>query len=109
RGPFPWDKVAHFILYWGLGWTLGRAIWVSGRRTANAVWGALAFGLVFGALDEWHQGALLTRQTSFADWLADAAGVSFGLAAHLWPRWRRERPRPEARPSAERTEGATPR
>lgn len=89
----PWDKAAHFALYGGLGWTLGRALWVSGKRTPRAVWLSLAAGLVFAALDEWHQGWLLTRDPSFADWLADAGGVALGMAAYLWPRWLGERSR----------------
>jgi VanZ family protein len=87
RTELPLDKVAHLLLYGGLGWTLGRAMWVSGYRVALAVWLCLTAGLLFGGADEWHQGALLSREASFADWLADAAGVSLGLAAYLWPRW----------------------
>ena len=83
----PLDKVAHLLLYGGLGWTLGRAMWVSEYRTAAAVWLCFTAGLLFGGADEWHQGALLSRDASFADWLADAAGLSLGLAAYLWPRW----------------------
>lgn len=89
RTGLPLDKVAHLLLYGGLGWTLGRAMWASGYRAAVAVWLCLLFGLLFGAVDEWHQGALRSREASFADWLADAAGVSLGLAAFLWPRWLR--------------------
>jgi hypothetical protein len=82
RTGLPIDKIAHLLLYGVLGWTIGRALWVSDYRTARAVWLALAAGLLFGGVDEWHQGSLLYRETSFADWLADAAGVSLGLA---WP------------------------
>lgn len=87
RTGLPLDKVAHLLLYSGLGWTLGRAMWVSEHRTAGAVWLSLIAGLLFGGADEWYQGALLSRDASFADWLADAAGLSLGLAAYLWPRW----------------------
>ncbi len=87
RTGLPIDKIAHLLLYGVLGWTIGRALWVSDYRTARAVWLALAAGLLFGGVDEWHQGSLLYRETSFADWLADAAGVSLGLAVYLWPRW----------------------
>lgn len=89
RTGLPLEKVAHLLLYGGLGWTLGRAMWVSGYRTPLAVWACFAAGLLFGGVDEWHQGALLSRDASFADWLADASGVSLGLAAYLWPRWLR--------------------
>jgi VanZ family protein len=87
RTGLPLDKAAHVLLYGGLGWTLGRAMWVSGYRAALAVWLCLLAGLLFGAADEWHQGTLRFREASFSDWLADAAGVSLGLAAFLWPRW----------------------
>lgn len=89
RTGLPLDKVAHVLLYGGLGWALGRAMWVSGYRTALAVWLCLMAGLLFGGADEWHQSTLRYREASFGDWLADAAGVSLGLVAYLWPRWLR--------------------
>ncbi len=97
RTALPLDKLVHFVLYFGLGWTLGRALWLSDRSSTGVVLFALAVGLAFGAIDEWHQGALLYRDASVADWLADAAGVSFGLALYLWPRRNRHGTPPRAR------------
>ncbi len=108
RTGLPLDKVAHLVLYGVLGWTIGRALWVSDHRTARAVWIALAAGLLFGAIDEWHQGTLPYRQTSVADWLADAAGVSLGLAAYLWPRWLRGKMTEGGRVSPRETDGRIP-
>lgn len=88
RARFPVDKLVHFAMYFVLGWTVARALWVSGRRSSRAVVVALLAGLAFAALDEWHQTLLHWREASFADWLADAAGLSTGLALYLWPRRR---------------------
>lgn len=82
------DKLAHFLLYLGLGWSLGRALWISGRATPGWVTAAVLSGLAFAVLDEWHQELLPARHASVADWLADAAGVLAGVAAYLWPRAR---------------------
>ena len=69
------DKVAHLMLYAGLGWLTGRAL-----RTRQAL--PLALGLVaigvFGAFDEWHQ-ELFNRTPDFVDWIADMIGASLGL------------------------------
>ena len=100
RTALPLDKLVHFVLYLGLGWTLGRALWLSDRSSTGVVLLALAVGLAFGAIDEWHQGALLYRHASVADWLADAAGVSFGLVLYLWPRRDRHPTPPRARRDA---------
>ncbi|MFQ5679352.1 MAG: VanZ family protein [Gemmatimonadota bacterium] len=77
------DKLLHFLLYVGLGWFLGRAAWLSGRPGPRAVWAALLSGLLFAALDEWHQAVLPTRDASLADWLADTAGLSVGLLLYV--------------------------
>lgn len=105
RGPWirpelPLDKLAHFGLYFGLGWVLARALWWTERWTVMALSIAYLAGLAFAAVDEWHQRVLLSRQASFSDWLADAAGVSLGVALYVWHRWRRHR-RPTEVPSAD--------
>lgn len=82
------DKLAHLGLYLGLGTSLGRALWLSGRVGVGWVASALAVGLAFGAFNEWVQGFVPTRVPSAADWLADVAGVSLGIALYLWPRVR---------------------
>ena len=35
-------------------------------------------GLLYGAIDEWHQAFVPHRIPSMGDWLADAAGVVVG-------------------------------
>lgn len=77
----PLDKVGHLVLYAGLGWTLGRALIRSGWPGTGPRVGAWAGGLAFAALDEWHQHLVATRVPSTADWMADAAGLTLGLAA----------------------------
>ena len=69
------DKVAHLMLYAGLGWFTGRAL-----RTRRAFPLALALVAIgaFGAFDEWHQ-ELFHRTPDFVDWAADVIGASFGL------------------------------
>lgn len=83
------DKLVHFGLYLGLGRSLARGLWSSGPVTAARVLAALVGGLAYGAFTEWIQRPIAVRDPSLADWLADAAGVSVGLAAFLWPRTRR--------------------
>lgn len=80
------DKLVHFLLYMGLGWSLGRALWRSRRATTGGAWAAVSAAAAFGALNEWLQGLVPTRDPSTADWLADVAGASVGLALHLWRR-----------------------
>lgn len=80
------DNVVHFGLYLGLGWSAGRALWLSRRATPGAVLLALAGGLGLAATNEWLQRFVPPRVPSAADWLADVAGVSLGIALYLWPR-----------------------
>lgn len=80
------DKLVHFLLYLGLGGSLGRALWSSRRASIGAAWLAVSAGAGFGAANEWIQGLTSHRDPSTADWLADVAGVSVGVALHLWRR-----------------------
>lgn len=75
----PLDKAAHFGLYLGLGWTVGRSLVLSGARGFGARIAAWIGGLLFAAVDEAHQALVPTRVTSLGDWVADAAGVTVGL------------------------------
>lgn len=75
----PLDKVVHFGLYLGLGWTVGRSLFLSGARGPGAFALAWLGGLLFAAADEAHQALVPTRVTSLADWTADAVGVTVGL------------------------------
>lgn len=85
---FRLDKLVHFGLYLGLGWSLGRALWLTHRATAGAVLLALAGGMGFAAANEWAQKLSPTRVPSAADWLADTGGLSLGIALCLWLRLR---------------------
>lgn len=79
----PLDKVIHFVLYLGLGWTLGRGlVMTEGVRVGGYTLGWIG-GLAFAALDEIHQAWLPVRAPSFPDWIADAAGLSVGLGLSL--------------------------
>lgn len=80
----PLDKIGHFGLYAVLGWLTARALLLSGRVGISSVLIALMAAVLFAAADEWHQQALLNRYGSMADWLADSAGLIFGLVACLW-------------------------
>ena len=74
------DKAAHFAMYAGLGFLLGRS-WAlaAGGGYTWLLPLLVAFGL--GAADELRQGTLPTRSSELADWLADAAGATVGFAA----------------------------
>lgn len=89
---FPVDKLAHLALYLGLGLVLGRALWVVRGAFDRSLAVALVAGLLFAALDELHQRWIPFREPELADWLADAAGLSLGLALYVWARldeWRK--------------------
>lgn len=77
----PLDKVAHLALYFGLGWTLGRALARRERLRVGSLGTAWLGGLAFAGLDEWHQTWLAAREASIPDWTADAVGLTLGLAA----------------------------
>jgi VanZ family protein len=71
-----WDKLEHFVAYAILAGLLFVAI---GRRR---VWLVLAICLVYGAFDELTQLLpFVRRQCSLVDWIADALGAIFALAA----------------------------
>ncbi len=85
------DKLVHFGMYFGLGWTLARAARISGLRTALAAAGLIAAGIVFAGLDELLQSWVPTRATDTADWLDDVAGLvtAYTLYAARWRgRWK---------------------
>ena len=76
KPPFPGaDKVAHFVLYFGLTWI---GAW---RLRANQAGPGLAQLLfwagvyvAYGGIDEWLQ-SYVGRTMSLFDWFADVAGV----------------------------------
>ncbi|WP_117238535.1 VanZ family protein [Thermus sediminis] len=71
--PHPWDKRAHLLAYALLGLLLGRGL---GRFRP-----AFLLALLYGLVDEAHQGFFPGREVSFWDLLADAFG------AYLGARW----------------------
>ncbi|MCK5410661.1 MAG: VanZ family protein [Gemmatimonadota bacterium] len=82
------DKLVHFGMYFGLGWTLARAARISGLRTALAAAALIAAGIVFAGLDELLQRWVPRRAPDMADWLADVAGLvtAYALYAATWRR-----------------------
>lgn len=89
------DKLVHFALYFGLGWTLARAARLSGFRGVAALVGLLLAGVGFAALDELLQSWVPRRAPQLADWLADVAGLltAYVMYMVLWRyRWKAEAP-----------------
>ncbi|MEZ4414851.1 MAG: VanZ family protein [Gemmatimonadota bacterium] len=72
------DKIIHFGLYAVLG---GLLAWgqahepLPGRHTLP-----IGVGFLYGAVDELHQHFVPYRMPSWADWTADAIGVTVGYA-----------------------------
>ncbi len=73
------DKLAHFLMYAGLGFLVYRALRKSGRPRLRSVVVLFIGGLAFAAVDELHQELVPTRVPSLGDWLADATGLAAGL------------------------------
>lgn len=69
--PAPWDKLAHAFYFFVFTFLLYR---YAGFPLAVVI----VLGLLVGAADEIHQSFLPGRVAGWADWLADAAGVSLG-------------------------------
>jgi VanZ family protein len=71
------DKVLHFIQYAIFGFLWRGALAQGFRRSSDARWTfrtTLLLGMLFGALDEFHQSFTPGRDADVMDWLADAAG-----------------------------------
>jgi VanZ family protein len=84
------DKGVHAVLFLPLGWLFARAA----KARAAARWrlaAAVAAGVLYGALDEFHQMFVPKRSCSLADWLVDCVAVAAG--AGLWVAWRMWRER----------------
>lgn len=77
-GGFRIDWVAHFCLYFGLGFLVARA-------GVMAQWSALRLALtwiaiaVFGVVDEFHEQFIPGRGAELMDWIMDATGSWLGL------------------------------
>jgi len=75
--PIPVDKIGHFTMYGILGLLAAWGVVRSGQRIG---WGWLiAGGLLLGAIDEYQQTFIPTRTADPMDWVADAAGFTFGF------------------------------
>ncbi len=82
--PVPWmDKLVHGAMYAVLGWLVGSALWVSGRRGPLAIGVALVAIAAFAAGDELHQHWLPGRAPMIGDWIADVIGATVGLSAGM--------------------------
>jgi VanZ family protein len=73
------DKVGHFFAYLILGFLSARA----SKRLDTSPFLAIAVGWMYGVVDELHQSTVPGRVPSFADWIADAAGVVIGVSLYL--------------------------
>ena len=68
------DKVAHFLIFFGLAAVLGTAMLLTfPARRMVPVW-VLVISLAYGAVDEILQ-PLVRRQASVRDWVADGLGI----------------------------------
>ena len=80
--PNVWDKLAHFLIYFGLAGLLGASLVVTyPRRRSIPLW-VLVIGFVYAAVDELLQ-PFVRRDAELLDWVADAAGVWAGVLL-LW-------------------------
>jgi len=73
------DKWMHFLMYLPLGLTAARYFWWKGKR--HWLW-PVAFGALYGALDEWHQRFVPLRSCSLADFETDLLAVC--TATLIW-------------------------
>jgi VanZ family protein len=80
------DKMAHALLYSGLGFLVSRAL--AGGSHRVTLWVALATVLavtLYGLSDETHQLFVPKREFDLKDLAADCTGASLGTAAQwLW-------------------------
>jgi VanZ family protein len=84
-----WDKVAHIVLYAGLGWLSSRCVERSfALRLGWAIVLAGVFCLVYGISDEFHQWFVPGRSAEVGDVMADFVGGLIGSAAYVAVRGR---------------------
>lgn len=76
------DKVAHFVLYAGLGWVFVRAE-SRGRRAGRLILAAAALAAFIGLADEFYQGFVPNRTQELGDWIADLCGGTAGAVLGL--------------------------
>lgn len=85
------DKIAHACEYAIFGFLIfraGRDLWIS-RPSRFWMLAAFLLAVAYAATDEWHQYYVPERSCDFHDWIADAIGVSAGIAACIFvhKRW----------------------
>jgi VanZ family protein len=78
---FSQDKILHFLEYFGFSLLIVRALPLS----ASVALG-VGIAVVFGGLDELYQQFVPGRDSSIADWVADALGAVLG--GIFYARWR---------------------
>jgi VanZ family protein len=86
------DKVLHFGVFSILAFLMAWAIPTQMRRPRWNVLVAAVVCVSYAAIDEFSQ-IPVGRQADVMDWLADVAGVTFGLTVYLISRtllWRRQ-------------------
>lgn len=79
------DKIAHFGVYFILGYLIVRAI--TAEKTLKIGWKKnlliLLIGVLYAASDEFHQLFVPGRSADLADWIADLVGVILGHLAFI--------------------------
>lgn len=80
------DKLAHFGAYL----VLGALLTFGARRQGVSPWLAVGLGIMYGALDELHQGFVPGRSLELGDWIADSLGTLAGVGIFLFVRRQRD-------------------
>lgn len=75
------DKLAHLGAYCVLGMLVAATLAIRGVSWPKVVGLAIAICSIYGAFDEVSQLAVAGRTADVADWLADFAGATIGIAA----------------------------
>jgi VanZ family protein len=77
------DKVAHFVLYAGLGWAFARLESRGGASRGRLLLAAVLLAATVGLADEFYQGFVPNRTRELADWAADLSGGTAGAVLAL--------------------------
>lgn len=80
------DKIAHFFEFGIFTYLLLRSLMAfqSGTMRYKVLLLALFFGVLWGALDEFHQRYVPGRSSTFGDLAADSCGVIMALTIFSW-------------------------
>ncbi len=79
------DKVAHFVLYAGLGWLFARLESRGGASRGRLLLAAVLIAATVGLADEFYQGFVPNRTREFAAWVADLSGGTAGAVLAVGP------------------------